>query len=72
MGEQFNVGDLVTILRELRPNNKKIPDPPANIVIDRTELVPRPRAEEFLRSFFGLSGFTGLRKSLEAGIEGFE
>ena len=49
-----------------------IPDPPTNPIRDRTEVVPRARAEEFLRSVFGLSGFSDVRESLEAGIEGWE
>lgn len=68
----MHIADIVTILRELRPNNKKIPAPPTNLVRDRTEVVPRARAEEFLRSVFGLSGFSDVRESLDAGIEGWE
>lgn len=68
----MHIADVITILRELRPNNKKIPDPPTNPIRDRTEVVPRARAEEFLRSAFGLSGFSDVRESLEAGIEGWE
>lgn len=71
-GEQMHMADVIAILRELRPNNKKIPDPPTNPIRDRTEVVPRARAEELLPSFFGLSGFSGVRESLEAGIEGWE
>lgn len=71
-GEQMHIADIINILRELRPNNKKIPDPPANPIRDRTEVLPRARAEEFLRKFFGISGFTSARKSLEAGIEGLK
>jgi hypothetical protein len=71
-GEQMHIADIIAILRELRPNNKKILDPPADPIRDRTEVVPRARAEELLHSFFGLSGFTEIRESLEAGVEGLE
>jgi hypothetical protein len=68
----MHIADIIAILRELRPNNKKILDPPVDPIRDRTEVVPRARAEELLHSFFGLSGFIEIRERLEAGIEGLE
>ncbi|BCR89251.1 uncharacterized protein ACHE_50449A [Aspergillus chevalieri] len=70
--EQANWTDTVTMLRELRPNNEHIPDPPENELRDRTEVLPRGRAEALLRGFYGLSGFTSVKDSLEKGIEGWE
>lgn len=70
--EQANWTDTVTMLRELRPNNEHIPDPPENELRDRTEVLPRGRAEALLHGFYGLSGFTSVKDSLEKGIEGWE
>lgn len=69
--EQLNWTDVVNIFRELRPDNKQIPNPPANEARDRTDILPRKRAEELLRAF-GQDGFTPIKASLERGIEGLE
>jgi hypothetical protein len=71
-GEQTNWIEVVSILRELRPNNKLISDPIGEFVRDRTEVVPKKRAEELLRRFYKQPGFISLRDSLEMGIEGLE
>ncbi|KAF7588112.1 hypothetical protein BBP40_006177 [Aspergillus hancockii] len=71
-GEQTNWFDMVAIMRQLRPNNKLIPDPVVEDVRDHTEVLPRRRAEELLHTFYGKSGFTSIRDSLEKGIEGLE
>lgn len=71
-GEQTNWNDVVPILRELRPDNKKIPDPPKDEIRDRTEILPRIRAQILLRGFFGQSDFTPIKVSIANGIEGLE
>ncbi|KAJ5362116.1 hypothetical protein N7541_002960 [Penicillium brevicompactum] len=70
-GEQTNWTDTVSMLRELRPNNRAIPDPPENEMRDRTEVVPRTRAQDLIRRFYGSTGFTPVKKSLAKGIEGW-
>ncbi|EAS28164.2 uncharacterized protein CIMG_09368 [Coccidioides immitis RS] len=67
----FNWTDVIGILQKLRPNNKKIPDPPENEPRDLTNMAPAKRAEELLQSFFG-KGWTGIEESLAAGIAGHE
>lgn len=71
-GEQFSWTDVVNALRELRPNNTKIPAPPANEVRDRTEVLPRIRAKKLLREFYGQPDFISAKESLAKGIEGLE
>ncbi|KAL1966625.1 hypothetical protein VTN77DRAFT_4036 [Rasamsonia byssochlamydoides] len=68
---EFNWTDIIQLFRKLRPNNTRIPDPPANEGRDLSDIRPRKRAEEILRSFFGKS-WTGLEESFAAGIEGWE
>lgn len=58
------------MLRQLRPNNNSIPSPPENEVRDQTEVIPRARAEDLLRAFYGVSGFTSVKESLAKGIDG--
>lgn len=36
------------------------------------DVLPREGAEDLLRGFYGLSGFTSVKDSLEKGIEGWE
>ncbi|EXJ89397.1 hypothetical protein A1O3_02464 [Capronia epimyces CBS 606.96] len=67
--EPVNWTDAVKILRELRPDNKKIPDPPINEGRDLSEILPRDKAEDILKSFYGAKGWTSLRDSIAAGIE---
>lgn len=71
-GEQTNWNDVVPILRELRPDNKKIPDPPKDEIRDRTEILPRTRAQILLRGFFDQPDFTPIKKSIANGIEGLD
>lgn len=59
---------VVTILRELRPDNKKIPDPPPNEGDDLSVIKPREDAENLLKRFYGVTGWTNLRDSLADGI----
>ncbi|KAJ9604790.1 hypothetical protein H2200_010905 [Cladophialophora chaetospira] len=69
---QFNWTDVVGILRDLRPNNKKIPDAPENEGRDLSDIRPSIRAEQLIKDFFGVPGWTSLRDTLEAGIVGLE
>lgn len=59
------------ILHELRPENKSIPDAPDDEGRDLSE-IPNKRAEQLIKGFFGVSGWTSLKDSLEAGIVGLE
>ncbi|KAJ5778688.1 hypothetical protein N7520_001934 [Penicillium odoratum] len=68
-GEQMNWSDVIQILRELRPENTLIPDSPEDEVRDRTEVLPRTRAEILLRGFFEQSDFTPVKESIAKGIE---
>ncbi|KAK6832041.1 hypothetical protein P875_00108749 [Aspergillus parasiticus SU-1] len=67
--QQMNWFDAVWILRQLRPKNTLIPDVPGEDIRDRTDVLPRRRSEELLRTFYGLPGCTSIRDSLEKGIE---
>jgi hypothetical protein len=66
---QANWTDIVRMLRELRPNNQRIPDPPKNEKRDNTRVVPRDRAEQLLKNFYGQAAWTPIRHSLENGIQ---
>ncbi|KAH8693804.1 hypothetical protein BGW36DRAFT_383771 [Talaromyces proteolyticus] len=68
--EKFNWNDIVRILKELRPDNRSIPDPPGNEGRDLSEIVLAPKAEKMIQTFFGRRGWVGLKESLAAGIEG--
>lgn len=68
-GEQMNWTDTISLLRELRPENNKIPDPPADDVRDSTEVFPRTRSQILLRGFFDQLDFTPIKDSIEKGIE---
>ncbi|KIW16465.1 hypothetical protein PV08_06519 [Exophiala spinifera] len=70
--EPYNYTDVLTILRKLRPNNTKLPSPPENEGRDLTIIKPRAKAEQLLKDFFNVPGWTKLEDSLAAGIEGFE
>ena len=65
------LGEMIAILRELRPQNEKIPAPPPNEGHDLTEIAPIQRAEELLKEYFHRDGWVSLRDSLKSGIEGF-
>jgi len=68
-GEQTHWEDVVSTLRKLRPDNKEIPDVPGVIPRDRTTVVPRERAVNLLKGFYGQAGFTPIKESLAEGIE---
>lgn len=69
--EQMDWTDVVGVFRKLRPNNNRIPDPPANELRDSIDVLPRKRADGLLR-VFGQEGFTPIKESLARGIEGLE
>lgn len=68
----MNWTDTIAILRELRPENKMIPNPPENELRDRTEVFPRTRSQILLRGFFGQPDFTPIKESLANGIDDLE
>jgi hypothetical protein len=66
----FNWTEVIAIMRKLRPDNDKIPNPPANEGQDLTDVSKASkRAEQVIQSFFGVSGWTGLEESIKAGID---
>ncbi|EXJ63811.1 hypothetical protein A1O7_00146 [Cladophialophora yegresii CBS 114405] len=65
----FNWTDIIGILTKLRPDNSQIPKPPVDEGHDITHVKGRKRAEELIKSFFGVAGWTGLEESVAAGIE---
>lgn len=66
--EPVNWTDVVSILRDARPDNKEIPDPPANEGKDLSQIGPRSKAEDLLKSFYGSPGWRSLRDSIVDGI----
>ncbi|OAL26440.1 hypothetical protein AYO20_10108 [Fonsecaea nubica] len=64
----FNWTDVINILTKLRPDNDKIPNPPPNNGRPLTDIKGRKRAEDLIKSFFGVAGWTSLEDSLAAGI----
>ena len=71
--QQMNWFDAVSLLRQLRPKNTPIADVPEENIRGPRDFLPRGgRAEELLRTFYGLPGWTSIRDSLEKGIEGCE
>jgi hypothetical protein len=66
--EAINWTDIVAILRELRPNNEKIPDAPINEGRDHSEVECRVEAEDILRNHWSLQGWTRMNQSIAAGV----
>ncbi|KAI8299825.1 Aldehyde reductase 2 [Colletotrichum sp. SAR11_240] len=66
-----NVSDFIDVLRELRPDNKLIPEKDANDGHDLTQVLPLAEAEKLLQTYFGQKGWTSLKESIEAGIRNF-
>ncbi|KAJ0345053.1 hypothetical protein COL26b_010105 [Colletotrichum chrysophilum] len=66
-----NVSDFIDVLRELRPDNKLIPEKDANDGHDLTQVLPLAEAEKLLQTYFGQKGWTPLKESIEAGIRNF-
>ncbi|KAH8693752.1 hypothetical protein BGW36DRAFT_383640 [Talaromyces proteolyticus] len=69
--QDFNWTYVDTVLRKLRPNNKNIPEAPADDWRDKTVIKPMGRAEEILKSFWGKT-WTGFEESLSDGIAGWD
>lgn len=63
---------MIDLLRKLRPDNDKTPDPPLNEGQDTMEIKPRGKAEELIKAFFGVSGFVDFEESVAAGLEDLE
>ncbi|KAJ0336547.1 hypothetical protein COL922a_007823 [Colletotrichum nupharicola] len=66
-----NVSDFIDVLRELRPDNKLIPEKDANDGHDLTQVLPLAEAEKLLQTYFGQKGWTPLKESVGAGIRNF-
>ncbi|KAJ9608479.1 hypothetical protein H2200_007467 [Cladophialophora chaetospira] len=66
--EPFNWTDIIGILSKLRPENKQLPKAPENEGRDISDVQGIKRAEELIKSFFGVPGFTKLEDSIKAGI----
>ncbi|OHW98953.1 NAD-dependent epimerase dehydratase [Colletotrichum incanum] len=66
--EPVNTSDFIDVVHELRPDNKLIPEKPADEGRDLTELPPAAKAEALLQKYFGQKGWTPFKKSVEAGI----
>lgn len=71
MAGPFRITDIIVLLREMQPDNQKIPDPPADEGHDLTEVVEAPKAEALLREYFGQVGWTSLGDSLRAAVNGY-
>ncbi|KAL7937558.1 NAD dependent epimerase/dehydratase [Trichoderma chlorosporum] len=69
-GGHIRLTEVISIMRELQPENKLIPDPPANEGRDSNELVLALKAEALLKKYYGQDGWISLRDSLVAGING--
>ncbi|KAK2058429.1 NAD dependent epimerase/dehydratase [Colletotrichum caudatum] len=64
----YTTSDFIDVLRELRPDNKLIPEQVPDAGRDLTELPPVAKAEALLQKYFGREGWTPLKESLEVGI----
>lgn len=65
----FNWTDVIGVLRELRPENKMIPDAPKDEGRDLSDVWGASRrAEGLVKEFFGTEGWIGLEESLGNGI----
>ncbi|OAP58308.1 hypothetical protein AYL99_07398 [Fonsecaea erecta] len=64
----YNWTDIINILNKLRPENNKIPKAPPNEGRDLTDIKGSKRAEDLIKSFFGVPGWTSLEDSIAAGI----
>ncbi|TDZ40421.1 Aldehyde reductase 2 [Colletotrichum spinosum] len=65
---EANKSDVFKILKELRPDNNLIPEPDENEGRDLSEVLPAKKAEQWLKEYYGQSGWVDLKTSLAAGI----
>lgn len=63
----LNITDIISTLREIRPDYK-FDDPPADEGQDLTEVVLAGKAERLLQEFFGQKGWTPYKQSIADGI----
>ncbi|KAL4737686.1 hypothetical protein BDV11DRAFT_171763 [Aspergillus similis] len=68
--QAFNWTDILTTLRELRPDNTLLPPYPENEGRDLSQIEGAPEAEAMMNEFFGTKGWVSLKESLAAGLEG--
>ncbi|KAK1974670.1 NAD dependent epimerase/dehydratase [Colletotrichum cereale] len=66
----YTTSDFIDVFHELRPDNKLIPEKPADEGQDLTELPPAAKAEALLQKYFGQKSWTPFKESVEAGIHG--
>lgn len=64
----FTWTQIYQTLKELRPENEKIPSPPENEGPTLLKVKPASRAEQLLRKFYGQAGWRPLKDSLADGI----
>ncbi|KAL3470504.1 NAD(P)-binding protein [Aspergillus californicus] len=64
----MNWTGIVARLRELRPLNSSIPEPPENEGEENSDITGSKRAEGYLKRFFNRSGWATLEESLRDGI----
>ncbi len=65
----YNWNDVIDILKKLRPENKEIPMAPEDEGRDLSDVhEASKRAEQLIRSFFGIKGWINLEDSLAGGI----
>uniref|UniRef100_A0A1Y1MV40 Uncharacterized protein n=1 Tax=Photinus pyralis TaxID=7054 RepID=A0A1Y1MV40_PHOPY len=64
-----NWTDVIEVLRRRCPQSK-LPPAPDNEGRDLSDVKPAKRAEQLLRDFFGVPGWTSLEDSLANGIDG--
>lgn len=65
---EHNLTDIINILHNLRPDSKPIPNPPEEEGRDLSKMIPIARAEQLLKSFFGVAGWVDLETSIAEGI----
>ncbi|KAK9439706.1 Integrase, catalytic core [Metarhizium brunneum] len=65
-----NWTEVIQVFHRLCPQSK-LPPAPENEGRDLSDVKPAKRAEQLLRDFFGLPGWTSLKDSLADGIDGF-
>lgn len=66
--DKFTLTEIIAVLHKLQPQNTKIVEAPENEGRDMTEVKPAKRAEQLIKDFFGVSGWTSLEDSIAAGI----
>ena len=66
--EPFNWTDILSALAKLRPGNEKLPEAPKDEGRDLSDIKGSKKAEDLIKSFFGVPGWTSMKDSISAGI----